>query len=169
MAKNKWLVSSALIASMLVAAGLGLAGCAKNSSVGQTGNAPSVATESGQAAGSSDQQQAQPGVTTSSQSVQQQPGANGQPAGNSQTMQADMKKALSGLVSKGTITQAQADKVIQLFANNKPGQGGQMGQGGQNSLDQLVTSGTLTQDQLKAVQQVLPQPQGPGPAQKNNQ
>jgi len=84
-------------------------------------------------------------------------------------MQADMKKALSGLVSKGTITQAQADKVIQLFANNKPGQGGQMGQGGQNSLDQLVTSGTLTQDQLKAVQQVLPQPQGPGPAQKNNQ
>ncbi|MGD0153520.1 MAG: hypothetical protein ABSC17_07125, partial [Thermacetogeniaceae bacterium] len=117
----------------------------------------------------SDQQQAQTGVTTSSQSVQQQPGANGQPAGNSQTMQADMKKALSGLVSKGTITQAQADKVIQLFANNKPGQGGQMGQGGQNSLDQLVTSGTLTQDQLKAVQQVLPQPQGPGPAQKNNQ
>lgn len=84
-----------------------------------------------------------------------------------------MKKALSGLVSKGTITQAQADKVIQLFANNKPGQGGQKGQGGQSPLDQLVTDGTLTQDQLKAVQQALPHPQGnnnsPGPAQTNNQ
>lgn len=152
MSKSKWVISSVLVVALVAATGLGAAGCAKNSNVGQNGSAPSVTTENAQSS-SSDQQQAQ---------------ANGQSAGNfnPQQMQANIKSALSGLVSKGTITQAQADKVVQLFANNKPGQG-------QDQFAQLVANGTLTQDQANAVKQALPGPQdrtgSPGTGQTSNQ
>lgn len=138
MTKSKWLILSLLIVTVVVAAGLGIAGCAKNSGSGQNSGTPSVTTENGQAAGNSGPQQ----------------------------MQTAMKKALAGLVDKGTITQAQADKVLQAFTSNKQGQGqgGGQGQGqggqGQGALAQFVADGTLTQAQANAIQQALPQPSG---------
>ena len=172
MRKSKRWISSLLILTIAAAAGLGLAGCAKNTSGGQNTNAPAVTTDNGQASGSSGQQQAPANGQSAAQSGQQQ--AQGKPAGNSgsQQMLANIKKALSGLVSKGTITQDQADKIAQAFSSNKPGQS-QGGQQGKGPLDTLVANGTLTKSQADAVMQVLPQPPngsgGPAPGQTNNQ
>jgi competence protein ComGC len=88
-------------------------------------------------------------------------------------MQANIKTALASLVSKGTITQAQADQVAQAYANRQQGSGqqssgqqssGQQGSGQQGSghrqnpiLAKLVSNGTLTQDQANAINQAIRQ------------
>ncbi len=186
MRKSKWWIPSLLILAIAVVAGLGLAGCAKKTSEGQNSSAPAVTTGNSQTSGSSGQQQAQTNgqqpaqsgqqqaptsVQITTQSGQQQTQAKGKSVG-SQQMQASMKKALSGLVSKGTITQDQADKIVQAFTSNKPGQGQAQG-GGNGPLNTLVANGTLTQSQADAVMQVLPQfpngSGGPAPGQANNQ
>jgi polyhydroxyalkanoate synthesis regulator phasin len=91
---------------------------------------------------------------------------------NPQQMQGNIKTALSSLVSKGTITQDQSDKVVQAyaqsFANRQQGSGqqgsGQPGSGQQASgqrqnpiLTPLVSNGTLTQSQANAVDQAIRQ------------
>jgi hypothetical protein len=106
-------------------------------------------------------------------------------------MQANIKNALAGLVSNGTITQSQSDAVVQAyaqsFAKRQQGSGqhnygqqgsGQQGQGYQGSgqqgsgqrqspiLTPLVSNGTLTQSQANAINQAIRQamPQhGPRP------
>jgi polyhydroxyalkanoate synthesis regulator phasin len=85
-------------------------------------------------------------------------------------MENNIKTAMASLVSSGTITQAQSDKVVQAytqsFANRQQnsqqgsgqqGSGYQQGSGqGQNPiLTQLVSNGTLTQSQADAVNQAI--------------
>lgn len=154
MSENKKLFSSLLVAVIVGAIALSVAGCAKQSNGAQTGNPPTVTTDNGQPSSGPNQQQAQTNGQPSTQN-QSQAQNSGQPDRhfNPQQMQTNMQKALSGLVSKGTISQDQADKVVQLFANYKRGQG-------QNPLDGLVANGTLTQAQANAVRQAMPHPQG---------
>jgi len=139
--KSKTVLFTLLTVMAAAAIAWGVAGCANKTTGQQTGSAPSVTTNNGQ-----------PAAKTGSQSSAQTNQPNSRNF-NPQQMQASMQKALAGLVSKGTITQSQADKVVQAYANFKPTPGS-----GQrtNPLDQLVTNGTLTQDQLTAIRQALP-------------
>ena len=118
-----------LAAALLTALVLVASGCGKqpsSSTPGSTSTAPSVSTPSSQG------------------------GPSGQPSGrpsfNPQQMQANLSKALSGLVANGTITQAQANQVTQAYANR---------QQGQNPLTALVSNGTLTQAQANAIRQAM--------------
>jgi polyhydroxyalkanoate synthesis regulator phasin len=90
-------------------------------------------------------------------------------------MQASIKQTLAGLVSNGTITQDQSDKVVQAyaqaFAKRSQGSGqhgsyqqgsGQQGSGQQMSgqrqnpiMAPLVSNGTITQDQANAINQAI--------------
>jgi polyhydroxyalkanoate synthesis regulator phasin len=92
-------------------------------------------------------------------------------------MQANVKNAVAGLVSNGTITQSQSDAVVQAYAqasaNRQPGSGqynsgqpgsGQPGSGQPGSgqrqnriLAPLVSNGTLTQTQANVVSQAIRQ------------
>jgi polyhydroxyalkanoate synthesis regulator phasin len=84
---------------------------------------------------------------------------------NPQQMQNNIKTALASLVSKGTITQAQANQVVQSYAkrqpssNHQPGSGYQQASGQRQNpiLTQLVSNGTLTQTQATAVNQAISQ------------
>lgn len=180
MSKGKQFWSSAMVLMITAAVALVIAGCANKTNGVQGSTAPTVTTENGQSGGSSDQQQ--PANGQSSTGSNQAP-ANGQSSGrpNPQQMQANIQKALAGLVSKGTITQTQADKVIQVYATNlssrqpssqssnqSSNQSSANHQRGQrpNPLAALVTNGTLTQNQANAVEtairQAFPHPNGTG-------
>lgn len=92
---------------------------------------------------------------------------------NSTQMKQKMQNSLKTLVSKGTITQAQADKILtaltantQRFGNRNNQQSSQQnGQSGNNQgnynkartnpLDSLVKDGTITQAQADAVMQQI--------------
>lgn len=81
---------------------------------------------------------------------------------------ANITESLKGLVAAGTITQAQADKVIAYINTleaNKPAPGTLLKEGEKpfaerrekkNPLSELVDNGTLTQAQLDAITKVLP-------------
>jgi polyhydroxyalkanoate synthesis regulator phasin len=150
--KNKAILLSLLAIVIAAAIGVGVAGCASKSQ--PAANAPS--TNGGSAP--------QSGQSNSSHQF------------NPQQMQASIKTALSSLVTKGTITQDQSDKVVQAyaqaFANRQQGSGqqgsgyqqgsGQQGSGQQGAsqrsnpiVTQLVSNGTLTQSQADAVNQAI--------------
>ncbi len=63
-------------------------------------------------------------------------------------MSAKIKAAIDNLVSKGTITQAQADAVMKFFG---PGDRRYVHMDRMNPLSDLVTKGTITQTQVDAV------------------
>ncbi len=108
---------------------------------------------------------AQPAASTPTQSGQ----SNVSPRQfNPQQMQGNIKTALTSLVSKGTITQDQSDKVVQAYAqalaNRQQASNHQQASGQQASgqrqnpiLTQLVSNGTLTQTQATAVNQAISQ------------
>jgi hypothetical protein len=156
--KSKAILLSLLAVVIVAAITVGVAGCANNSQ--PAANAPS--TNGG-----------------SAQSGQ----SNGSHQFNPQQMQASIKTALVGLVTNGTITQDQSDKVVQAYAQvfaNRQQSSGQQGSGQQGSgyqqgsgqqgsgqqgagqrpnpiLTQLVSNGTLTQSQADAVNQAIRQ------------
>ena len=156
MSKSKAVLLSMLAVVIAAAIAVGVVGCASKSQ--PAGSSPSVTTGNGQAGG-------------------QPPGLSSQPNGsrrnfNPQQMLDNVKQALAGLVSSGKITQDQSDKVLQAytqaFANRPQVSGkqgssqhaGQQGSGHQYSgpvLAQLVSNGTITQDQATAVNQAIGQ------------
>ena len=111
MSKRKVMLLVSLAAMVIAAAiALGIAGCAGKSQPASSSNPP-VTTYNGQTGG-------------------QPSGQSGQPNGshgtfNPQQMQANITQALAGLVSNGTITQAQSNSVLQAytqaFANRQQG------------------------------------------------
>jgi hypothetical protein len=100
-------------------------------------------------------------------------GQSSQPNGshrnfNHQQMLDNIKNALVGLAANGTITQVQSGKVLQAytqaFANHSQGSGqqgsGQHSSGKQYSgpiLAQLVSNGTITQNQATDINQAIAQ------------
>jgi competence protein ComGC len=144
---------------LAAAIAVSVVGCANKSSQQPASSTnPPVTTNNGQTSG-------QP----SGQSTQST-GAQGQ--FNPQQMQTNIKNALTGLVSKGTITQDQANAVVQAYAqasaNRQQGSGqhgsyqrgsGQQGTGQRQNpiLTPLVSNGTLTQAQATAIGQAIRQ------------
>lgn len=171
--QGKRMLVKILAMAMVALLGLGAAGCAKKSS----------STSS-------------TGKTQTTQQGQTQQSGNRPGSMDPQKMQENIKKALSGLVSKGTITQQQADKVAQALADrgnpsNNPGGAsnnqansnqGNSDQGGGNRgarvnpLTRLMDDGTLTTAQAdairEAIQKAMPQPPNgagrPAPGQNSN-
>jgi len=66
---------------------------------------------------------------------------------DSSKMSATIKTAIDGLLTAGTITQAQADAVTKAYT---PGEGNQP-EDRKNPIDELVTAGTITQAQADAI------------------
>ena len=159
MSKRKTVLLLLLAVVLAAAIAVGVTGCANKSQ--PAASAPS--TNGGSA---------QSGQSNGSQ----------RPQFNPQQMQANITKALAGLVSNGTITQDQSTKVAQAYANRPQGSGqhgsyqqgsGQQGSGQQGSgqrtnpiLTPLVSNGTITQAQANAISQAIRQAmphQGPRP------
>jgi polyhydroxyalkanoate synthesis regulator phasin len=149
MFKNKTILLMLLAVVIAGAIAMGVVGCANKSGVQPAGGTnPSVTTNNGQPSGQPNQSN---GTTRQF---------------NPQQMQANVKNALAGLVTAGTITQDQANKVVQAYANRpqSSGQHGSYQQGtGQQSTGQrqnpmltpLVSNGTLTQAQATAIEQAI--------------
>jgi polyhydroxyalkanoate synthesis regulator phasin len=158
--KSKVVWLSLLAAVIAVAIAVGVVGCASKTQ--PAASAPSTSAPSTSAPSTS--------------------GNGSQVHSNPQQMQANVKAALTSLVSNGTITQDQSDKVVQAYAqaltnrqqgtNHQPGSG-QPGSGQQASgqrqnpiIVKLVSNGTLTQSQANAVsqaiRQAMPHGQRPG-------
>lgn len=162
MSKGKAVLLVVLAVVLAAVIAVGVVGCSSKSQPAGSSNS-SVTTNNGQASGQPSGQSSQPGGS--------------QRQFNPQQMQNNIKQALAGLVSNGTITQAQADQVTQAyaqaFANRPQGSGqqgsypqgsGQQGSGQQGSghrqnpiLTQLVSKGTITQDQANAINQAIMQ------------
>ncbi len=141
MSKSKVVLLSLLAVVIAAAIAVGVVGCANKAQPAAVTPQPSVSAP------------ATSGV--SAQSGQYNP----------QQMQNNIKTALASLVSKGTITQAQANQVVQSYAkrqpssNHQPSSGYQQGSGQRQNpiLTQLVSNGTLTQTQATAVNQAISQ------------
>jgi polyhydroxyalkanoate synthesis regulator phasin len=152
--KSKVVLLSLLAAVFAAAIAVGVVGCSRNTQ--PAASAPSTSA---------------PATSGGSAPTGQSNGSQGH--FNPQQMQASIKAALTSLVSKGTITQAQSDQVVQAyaqsFANRQQGSGqpqgsGQQGSGQQASgqrqnpiITKLVSNGTLTQSQANAVNQAIRQ------------
>jgi polyhydroxyalkanoate synthesis regulator phasin len=159
--KSKVVWLSLLAAVIAVAIAVGVVGCASKTQ--PAASAPSTSAPSTS------------GVST-------QAGNGSQVHFNPQQMQANVKAALTSLVSNGTITQDQSDKVVQAYAqslaNRQQGSNQQQASGQQASGQQasgqrqnpiivkLVSNGTLTQSQANAVSQAIRQamPHGQRPS-----
>jgi polyhydroxyalkanoate synthesis regulator phasin len=158
--KSKVVWLSLLAAVIAVAIAVGVVGCASKTQ--PAASAPSTSAPSTS------------GVST-------QAGNGSQVHFNPQQMQANVKAALTSLVSNGTITQDQSDKVVQAYAQslaNRQQASGQQASGQQASGQQasgqrqnpiivkLVSNGTLTQSQANAVSQAIRQamPHGQRPS-----
>ncbi len=82
-------------------------------------------------------------------------------------MEAEFKNKLDKLVERKVITQSQEDAVIQYFQdirkNGPPPKpmDNQPPQGKEGPLDALVKDGTITPEQAKAIEEILPKPPMP--------
>ena len=152
MSKRKAVLLSLLAVVFAAVIAVGVVGCANKSQ--PASSAPSTTPNNGQPSG-------QPAQSNGSQGQF-----------NPQQMQGNIKTALAPLVSKGTITQAQSDAVVQAyaqaFAKHQQGSGqhnySQQGSGQQASgqkqnpiLAPLVSNKTLTPSQANAVDQAIRQ------------
>ncbi len=152
MFKRKSILLALLVVIMAVALAAGAAGCAGKSQPTAGNNVPANTTSGGQTGSA-------PEITTGSAA-----GQPGQPGQTNDSRLKNIKKALAGLVTDGTITQDQADKVTQAYSQALAN--GSMriqeGSGQQNSgqiqnpiLAPLVSNGTLNQNQVNAFDKAI--------------
>ena len=146
MSKSKAVLLSLSALVIAAAISVGVVGCAKSQPAAVTPQPFTSTTQPSATAPSTNG--AQPGQPNGSQRQF-----------NSQQMQANIKTALASLVSNGTITQAQANQVVQAYANRQPSSSPRPASGQRQSpiLTQMVSNGTLTQTQATAVNQAIRQ------------
>lgn len=93
-----------------------------------------------------------PSASSSSSSSSSAPSVGGSSTDRTADIQSRIAADLAGLVSDGTLTQAQADKVAETLASKMPAGGGHGGPGGRGGFGGLSTAATaigITEDELK--------------------
>lgn len=172
MFKRKYIMQALLVVMMVLALAAGAVGCAGQSQP-TAGNSATANTDGGGQTDSATVNTTDGGQTGSASEnttgkAAEQPGQLGKV--NDSGLE-HIKKALAGLVTDGTITQDQADKVTQAYSKAFA-DGSMRIQGGarqQNSgqiqnpiLAPLASNGTLNQNQVNAINKAISQERGPG-------